>query len=265
MVSLTSRMSVVETLRTQGNVLFALILRDIGTRFGSAPAFVMAILWPLSHILILVSMNVALGRVAPYGESSAIWFSTGIVPFMVFSYTARFVMLGIVLNRPLLAFPNIKMLDILFSRAIIEFFISCLVIIVLIIIFLFFDIEFMPVDKAQAILALLAAFWVGMGMGILNAMIAMVFIQWITFFSLFIVFLWLTSGVLFVPSHMPEFFRNLLYFHPAVHLSEWIRTAYFDSYNSLILDKPWLLINATIWMLMGLTIERAVRGRLLAG
>lgn len=187
-------------LAAQWNVFVALMLRDIRTRFGSAPGFLLAIAWPLSHILILVVLNVSFGRTAPYGESPALWFSTGVVPFMIFSYTARFVMLGIVLNRPLLAFPNIKILDILFSRAIIECLISGLVIIVLMVIFLVVGIDFMPHDPVQAFYALLASFWLGIGFGIFNSIIAMIFVQWITVFMLFIVVLWMTGGVFSCPT-----------------------------------------------------------------
>jgi capsular polysaccharide transport system permease protein len=252
-------------LAAQWNVFVALMLRDIRTRFGSAPGFLLAIAWPLSHILILVVLNVSFGRAAPYGESPALWFSTGVVPFMIFSYTARFVMLGIVLNRPLLAFPNIKILDILFSRAIIECLISGLVIIVLMVIFLVVGIDFMPHDPVQAFYALLASFWLGIGFGIFNSIIAMIFVQWITVFMLFIVVLWMTGGVFFVPNHMPEYIRDLLYWHPSIHASEWLRNAYFSSYNSMILDVKYLLALSTASVFAGLVLERLLRGRMLVG
>jgi capsular polysaccharide transport system permease protein len=105
------------------NVLYALMLRDIQTRFGSAPGFVIAIAWPLSHILILVLIYVLTGRVVPYGDSAVLWFSIGLTPFMIISYTSRFMMFGLVVNRPLLQFPVISILDVLFSRVLIELFV----------------------------------------------------------------------------------------------------------------------------------------------
>jgi capsular polysaccharide transport system permease protein len=225
----------------------------------------LAIAWPLSHIMILVILNVNFGRAAPYGESAALWFATGVVPFMIFSYTARFVMLGIALNRPLLAFPNIKILDILFSRVIIECLISALVVIVLMVIFLMLGIDFMPHDIPQAFYALLAAYWLGIGMGIINAIAAMIWIQWVTVFVLYTVILWLTGGVFFVPNSMPEYIRDLLWFHPTIHCSEWLRNAFFSSYNSMVLDKTYVLSLATICVFVGLALERLIRGRMLSG
>jgi capsular polysaccharide transport system permease protein len=255
--------SILSLLRVQGQVLVALMLRDIHSRFGSAPAFVLAILWPLSHIVLLVGLNVMFGRTAPYGESAALWFATGVVPFMIFSYTSRFVMLGVVLNRPLLAFPQIKILDILFSRSIIECLISALVIIVLMTIFAAFGVDFWPNQPSEAFFALLTAFWLGIGFGLFNAVIAMIFAQWVTVYALFLVLLWLTGGIFFVPSQLPAFMRELIYFHPSVHCSEWLRSAYYDGYSSLVLDKRAILAFSTYAVFFGLVAERAVRGRML--
>lgn len=252
-------------LKTQSEVLVALMLRDVQSRFGSAPAFVIAILWPLSHIIILVLINVMFGRVAPYGESSALWFATGLVPFMIFSYTARFVMLGIVINRPLLAFPNIRILDILFSRSLIECLISALVIITLLIIFAAQGIDFWPKDPIGALAALAASFWLGIGVGIVNAIIAMIFVHWITVFALMLVVLWMTSGIFFVPSHLPEILRKIIYFQPSMHCSEWLRNAYYDGYSSQVLDKVGIVAFATYCVFFGLALERAIRGRMLNG
>lgn len=250
-------------LRAQGNVLLALMLRDVRTRFGSAPGFVLAIAWPLSHVMLLVIMNVAVGRTIPYGESAALWFATGVVPFIVFSYMARFIMYGIAHNRPLLTFNAVRMTDILFSRAIIEVLISGALILVLLLIFSFLEIEYYPHDIKQAFYALGASVLLGLGYGIINAVIAMFFIQWITIFSLIIIGLWLTSGVFFVPSAMPETVRWLIYFHPATHLIEWMREAYYDGYNSLVLDKQAILLYSVWLIFSGLLMERVFRGRML--
>ena len=96
-----------EMLKAQWRVIVALMLHDIRSRMGGSAIgfFVMGICWPLSHIVILLIINAGLGRAAPYGESAALWYATGIVPFMAFQYMSRFIMLGIVLKRPLLSFP----------------------------------------------------------------------------------------------------------------------------------------------------------------
>ena len=252
-----------QILRAQKNVLAALILRDIKTRFGSAPGFLIAIGWPLSHILCLVAINVSLGRLAPYGESAILWFSVSMTPFMIVSYTSRFMMIGLVMNRPLLIFPNISVFDILISRVLIEIIVAACVVASLVIILASLDVDFAPMDLTMAASALAGSLLLGVGLGILNAIIAMILPQWMTVYSLGIVLLWITSGVYLIPASLDSKIQGYLYFHPFMHCAEWMREAYFTSYHSALLDK-YYLVGCGLWSVSaGLILERLLRGRVL--
>src|ERR1700678_2645705 len=104
--------------KRQRRVLFALMLRNIRTRFfGHGLGYLVAIAWPLSHILILVAMYSLMGRLPPYGNSVVLFVATGTVPFMNFQYMARFIMLSAIRNVPLLGLPEVKILDVLIAGA----------------------------------------------------------------------------------------------------------------------------------------------------
>ena len=108
-------------IQTQLHVLHALILRDIQTRFGGRHVnFVVALCWPLAHIAILLIIYTMLGRTAPLGASTIMFFATGLTPYMFFQYPARFTLMAVVTNRPLLAFPIVKLLDVILARAVLE-------------------------------------------------------------------------------------------------------------------------------------------------
>ena len=245
------------------NVLYALMLRDIQTRFGSAPGFVIAIAWPLSHILILVLIYVLTGRVVPYGDSAVLWFSIGLTPFMIISYTSRFMMLGLVVNRPLLQFPVISILGVLFSRVLIELFVTSCVCVSLVLIFLYLDIDWMPARPGAAAAAFLVSVALGTGLGIINGVIALAWEKWATVYALLLILLWLTSGAYFLPSALPGPLRDLLYFHPAVHCIEWARYAWYENYTSLILDREYVIGFTVLTIFIGLGLERLLRGRLM--
>jgi capsular polysaccharide transport system permease protein len=252
-----------EMLKAQGRILHALMLRDIKTRFfGNEFGFLIALGWPLSHILILLLINAGLGRVAPYGDSAALWFATGIIPFMAFNYMARFIMMGVVLNRPLLSFPVVKIADILFARAIIEFLSAGLVVVIVLTIFWVIGIDFMPADIVQASLALLAMMLLGLGFGVINGIIAAAIPFWITGFMLSMVVFWLSSGILYVPDALPESVRAPLSYLPYLQGVEWMRSAYYEGYGSGILDKTYLVTFGAVALVIGLLCERLVRGKL---
>lgn len=253
-----------DLMRVQGRVLLALMLRDIKTRFGGSEfGFLIAIAWPLSHILILLAINSGMGRAVPYGDSAALWFATGIVPFMAFSYMSRFIMYGIVFNRSMLLFPRVKVLDILFARAIVEALSAGCVILILAILFWADGIEFVPLDPTQACFAIAASMLLGLGAGVINAIIATAYPIWTTGYSLFTVFLWLSSGVFYVASALPSTPRYLLSFNPIIHGAEWMRAAYYEGYSNAFLDKTYLIGSGLICLGVGLLLERMVRGRML--
>jgi capsular polysaccharide transport system permease protein len=255
--------SPLELLKAQWRVLVALMLRDIKTRFGSEVGFLIAIAWPLSHVLILLIINTAMGRVVPYGDSAALWFATGIVPFMSFSYMSRFIGMGIALNRPLLVFPAVKITDLLFARAIIELLNAGCVIFILMVIFWSLDIDFMPIKPVQACLALGASMLLGLGAGVVNAIIAAAIPMWITGYALLTIILWFSSGVFFVADALPEIIRYPLSFNPVLHGVEWMRAAYYEGYGAAILDKEYMISVTLALLCIGLLLERLVRGRLL--
>lgn len=257
--------NVASLLAVQVNVLKALMLRDIRTRmFGSAFGYIVVIAWPLSHMLILAVLYTLLDRVAPFGDSTPLWVVTGTVPFMVFSYMSRFMMLSVIQNKPLLYFPIISITDILFSRAIIEILSSSTVIICVIIILTASGIEVKPAHLTVTISAVLAATLLGLGTGMFNGIIAAFAPAWVTGYALMIVFLWITSGIMFVPSSMPEEMQRVLFFHPVLHIIEWLRTGYYDDYNSAILAKWYPISFGAGLLFLGLFGERIFRGKILA-
>lgn len=252
-------------IKAQANVIHALILRDIRTRmFNSALGYIAVIGWPLFHILFLVIVYTHTGRIAPFGESMALWCATGIVPFMSFSYMSRFMTMGVILNRPLLHFPAIAVTDILFARAIIEV-LSASLVIILVILYLYLEgVDFMPIDITQAAFAILSAMLIGLGFGMVNGVIGAFAPAWVTGYTLIIILLWLTSGVLFVPDTLPQEVQNVLFYHPVLHSIEWMRTAYYDGYHSSLLAKWYPLTVGTVALFLGLLGERVFRGKILS-
>ncbi len=251
-------------LEAQGRILVALMLRDIRTRFfGKAWGFVIAIAWPISHILILLGVYELIGRSAPYGESTALWFATGIIPFMAFSYMSRLISLGVLVNKPLLTYPVVSVMDIILSRAIVEALSASMVVIIMCSLFWALDIDFMPTSIVEAAEALLASMLLGLGVGVVSAVVTGMIPYWAVGYGLFIIFLWITSGVVFVPSALPEQLRTIVSYHPVLHCIEWMRSAYYDGYGMAVLSKTYVIWWGLGSLFVGLIMERLLRGKVL--
>jgi capsular polysaccharide transport system permease protein len=251
-------------LRTQSRVIFALMLRDIRTRFfGHGLGYLIMIAWPLSHIAILLSIFSLTQRTTPYGDNMVVFFATGVVPFIIFSYMSRFIMYSLVLNAPLLAFPAVKVLDILLARALLELLASALMTAIFIAILWLCNIDFWPRDPLEALYALGACALLGFGFGIINGVIAMAMRGWMMAYGLAIIVFYITSGILFVPDRLPTVAAELLAYNPVLQCIEWLRSAYYDDYGSFLMDKSYAIGCAVVATFSGLLLERLVRGRLL--
>ena len=257
--------SFAELLRTHARILFALILRDVQTRFfGTALGFVLAIAWPVSHIFIVLLVNSALGRAPPYGDSAALFFATGLLPFMCFQYMARFTVLGVIMNKPLLGFPIVKVADILIARAILEVLNAAVVVIVTVVILTIMGVDVWPPRPIEAMYAMLACLLLGLGFGLVNGVIAGIFPFWFTPFSLSQIILWMASGVIMVPDDLPATARYWLSWNPILVGVEWMRSAFYQGFGlGELLDKQYVLGFAAVSIFIGLLMERTMRGSIM--
>lgn len=254
-----------EALTRQGRVLHAVMLRNIRTRFfGHGLGYLVAVAWPLTHILILLAIANFAGRAPPFGDSTVLFIATGTVPFMVFSYISRFMQLSVLTTRPLLGFPQVKVLDVLFATVTLEVLSSCCVILILLILAWLFDISSMPRDIVEAFFAIGASILLGFGLGLLMGVLALAAPIWATIYGLLMIVLWMTSGVAYVPDFLPEPLRSIAAYHPVLQVVEWMRSAYYEGYGEGLLDRRYVLEVAIGSVFLGLLLERGTRGHLLA-
>lgn len=226
----------------EARVVKALMLRDIRTRFfGHGLGYLVAIAWPLVHILILIGIWSFLGRTTPYGVSLALWFATGLAPVMSFIYASRWIMMSAVTNKSLMGFPVVKFFDVLLARAILEAGAAVCMVGSLVGIFYIFGIDPIPAFPVSALKAMSAAVLLGVGLGIINGVIAAVLPLWVTGYALLTIVFYLLSGIMFIPDQMPEAARAALAWNPLVHAVEWMRAAYYGGYTSRTLDTNYLL------------------------
>ena len=250
-------------LATQIRVISAIMLRNIRTRFfGHGLGFLIAMSWPIGHIALLLAIRAWADRVAPYGDSLTLFFATGLAPFMAFQYISRYTMVSVLQTRPLLTYPLVKILDLLFAGAILEVLSSCCWLVTLAIALEAIDIDFVPLYPVQAAFALSTAMLLGVSYGIVNSLIAMAAPGWLIVNGLITIVLYATSGIFFLPSAMSPTIRYILSFNPALQVVEWMRSAYYDGYAS-VLDKPYAVSFGVALLFVGLAVERIFRGRFL--
>ena len=251
--------------RRQRRVMGAVMLRNMRTRFfGHGLGYLIVIAWPLAHILLLVLIHGGTGRAPAYGDSAVLFVATGVVPFIAFSYTSRFMMVSLLTTKPLLAFPEVKVLDVLIAAALLESLASCCVLLFVVALGWAFNVFVWPHDVFDVASGFGAALLLGVGFGFFNGVVMLMTPLWLTTFTLFIIAMWILSGVFFVPSALPEPYRSIIAYNPVLQVVEWTRVGYLDGYTSLVLDRAFPVYVGVLFLTLGLVMERAMRGYVLA-
>jgi len=250
----------VDALRQKRNVMGAVILRDMRTRFfNHGVGFLVQSLWPLVHMLVIIFINTASGRAAPYGESPLIFFGVGIIPTLTFIYISRFMSLSIALNKNMLSFPIVKVTDILFGRAFLEIIAGFFTVFLMWLIFVSLGLRPYPVDPAQAVLAYLSTILLAVGVGTVAGVITSFAPMFATAYGLSGIIFYLASGCLFVTPSFPDQIAIPLSYNPVAQCVEWMRTAYFENYSDRLVDKEYLVAFGLISLFGGLLSERLLR------
>lgn len=248
----------------QTRVIGALILRDMRTRFGrSFVGYLVIVGWPLSHLLAITGVYILTQRLAPIGASVPIFVATGVLPYILCLYPSRTMMLALIQNQPLLYFPIVKTTDIVFARGILEMITAFWVTAIFAILLYIAGVDIAPLHYQEAIQAMAAIVYFGFTLGFIGAILCKLVRAWLVVQIVVLIAMYLTAGVFFMPAGMPDEIQNYLWFNPLLHCVEWLRSAYYDGYGYGMLSREYLLGFSTCLLMLGLVIERAVRGELL--
>lgn len=262
----SGRSPILNALREKRNVMTAVMLRDMRTRyFNHGLGFLIVSLWPLAHMLILIGIYTLFGRTVPFGDSMPVFFLTGLIPTLTFMYVSRFMSLSLILNRPMLAFPVVKVLDIMAARVLLEIIAAFLTLFFAFTILLLSGDTPFPQDPFQASYAYLAVLLLAIGVGSVASVITMFFPFFATLYGLSMIVIYISSGTVFVAAALPESLVYPLSFNPVLHAVEWMRLAYYEGYSDRILDKEYLIGFGMTSLCLGLLMERMLRRIMLEG
>jgi capsular polysaccharide transport system permease protein len=244
------------------HVLHALILRDMRTRFGASFwGYGVVVLWPCVHVFMLITIYTFQKVAAPLGDERALFFATGAVPVLVFQYISREVMKSVIMNRPLTYYPQVKLFDLIFSRILVEIVTGFLALLVVTSVLVVIGVNPIPSNPFMAMCGYLAAIVLGIGIGTINVAIIGFFPGWMIGYALFSIILYVSSGVMFLPSYMPDKIYYWMKFNPAMQLAEWVRAAYYP-YAGIQVDYLYVLMFGLTSASIGLLLIKHVVSKL---
>ncbi|WP_162009470.1 ABC transporter permease [Labrenzia sp. CE80] len=241
-------------LKRQFAITFALIVREMTTRYGNKfGGYMWAVLDPVLTIAILTTVFSAIARVPPLGRSFTLFFATGYAAFYIYRSTSDQVSSAVEANRALLNYPVVRPYDTIIARVLLQ---AATLFIVNVILFgaLYFMVPFEKIDLLPIFQGSLIAITLGAGVGVSN-------IVWFHLSSLYQQ-IWqivnrpafIVSGVFFLPESIPHPFQDLLLWNPLVHIVALFRSGFYPTYRASIVDMHYIIGLAVFSVVFGFTL-----------
>lgn len=209
----------------------ALMLREMQTSHGRASGgYFWAIAEPVGGIVLLTLIFSMGFRSPPIGSSFAMFYATGVVPFMAYLSMSGKVAGSISYSKGLLSYPAVTFMDALLAR------IAFNTVTQIMVAFLIFagistfmetrtDPQMELIAIAFAMVILIAS-----AVGTLNCFMFAAFSWWQPMWSILMRPIFLVSCIFFIFDDIPQPYQDWLWWNPLVHIVGQTRRAFYPSY-----------------------------------
>lgn len=248
------------TLRT----ISALMMREMSTTYGrSALGYLWAILEPAAGIM-LMSVIFSLGFRSPgIGTSFALFFASGLLPFMMYGDAGSKTSTGLRFSRQLLQYPGVTFIDALAARiamsAMTQIFVS---IVVLTTIIEIYELDVI-LDPPSIALGFLMALSLGVGIGTLNCYLLSIYPVWERTWAIINRPLFIISCVIFLYDDVPMPYRDWLWWNPLIHPIGMMRKGIYATYDASYVSPLYVFGVAAVTFVTGLLLLQRHHKRIL--
>lgn len=241
----------------------ALFLREALDRFfGSRAAWAWLVVEPAMHIGFMSCLWGMMRKNSLGGINVTMWIILGMLSFFLFRRTSVQTLHALDCNKAFFAFRQVRPFDVALMRAGVEafsmFFISSSILGVAALA----GLEVLPDDPITVLLALAGLWLFGLGYGLVTSVCMRLVPDSGHIFQIFMMPLYLISGVIMPVAYIPMPYRDWLLWNPLVHGLELVRLGFFSNYHTLDVSFSYLYSWVLLSITLGLTLYRAFETRL---
>lgn len=249
------------------DVIFALMLREFQTRFGSRR---MGAFWtlfePAMHVIIMVVIFTLIRPHSLPGIDYAIFLIYGLLPFFLMRNLTKFLMNSVNANSALFAYPNIKIFDTYIARTIVEIMIYITIFILFLFVIGFWgNDDIRIIHPLGAITYLIMGILFSVGFGMLLSCLLTEFPNLGTMISVFFTALYFSCGLLFPIWIIPEPYLGFVMYNPYAQYINGIRESVIANYPEVShMSLTYSLGTMFLMLCLGISAYRLFKQRMLA-
>lgn len=248
----------------QGRVLFALIMREMATRYGrSAGGYVWAVLEPMAFIVMMAALFSQIAHRPPLGDDFGLFYATGYMVFHFYLDISTATSSAVEFNRPLFSFPRVTPLDTVLARFVLQFLACCFVTVLLLGGMLALVEGQVRLDMGPILGAIGLASLLALGVSALNCVLFAYSPTWQRAFMLANRPLFLISGIFFLYEDMPAAVRDALWWNPLMHVTALMRQGFYPAYEPSFISAWYVAAFAAAPLIAGVLLLWALKAEIL--
>lgn len=221
----------------------ALMLREMATTHGRLPGgYLWAVAEPLFGIALLSAIFAISFHAPALGTSFALFYASGLLPFLAFSDITGKLAQALNFSRPLFAYPAVGVFDALLARFLLASLTQLAVASLLLT-----GILFLGETRATPDIAVLAQAAgmmavLSLGVGMLNCLLIGLMPLWQRIWSIVMRPMFLISGVFFTFEAVPLPWRDYVWWNPLIHIVGLVRRGLYPGYDAAYASPIYLLV-----------------------
>lgn len=250
--------------RIMQDVVFALFLREIKTRFGKYRlGYLWAVLEPLSFVLVLSMIRLLFSNSGIGGIDHPVFYVTGIMPFLFFQHSINVCLHAVDSNIGLFNYQRIRPVDSVLSRVLLEVVITIATGVLLTGILISLGFQFKLDNPLGFLLTLFLLAALILGLGLLVSVLGGLSNEVQKIVPIFIRPLFFLSGIFFMTADIPRPYQDYLLLNPVLQCIELVRSSMFTNYVTPVQGYGYVTTCALLALFLGLAAYHGNRRRMI--
>lgn len=246
------------------NVIFALFLREIQSRFGSRKlGYFWAVFEPLAFISVFVFIRSYVFNAQNSNVDNSVFMTIGFLSFLLFRNIINKALDAFDANSALFFYSAVKPIHTIITRILVEFFITMILYTILFCVGWFYMINVIP---DNVFLLILSVFWLllfSFALGLLIAIIGTFYENFKNTIRLVLTPLMFVSAVFYSVDNITQPFRDILLYNPLAHFMEMFRASYFSvmslKYVDFLYLSFWTLVPCYLSLYIYIKAHKKIR------
>ncbi|HLT90461.1 MAG TPA: ABC transporter permease [Woeseiaceae bacterium] len=218
----------------QRDVIYALLLRELSSRFGKTRGgFIWVLVEPLAHLMFPVFIRGFIRQGLMPGVEFPIFIVYGILPFLLFKAICLQIVDGVNSGQGILSYRQVLLMDVFIAKALAHFVIQAIVFPIVLIGLAMFGYDVLPVRPVELAGVIFLTVMLAFGLGLLFAAITSLMPDARAIIKVMFMPLYFMSGILFPVTRFPDAWVQWMALNPVLHLVELSRVMAIEQYKPI--------------------------------